>query len=72
MVSENSTYITQSSLYGNTGTITRFRNKKKEKEHLKEESDTVKNLNVNKRVKQVSILFCFMEIEWSVFATEAT
>lgn len=72
MVSENLTYITQSSLYGNTGTITWFRNKKKEKEHLKAESDTVKNLNVNKRVKQVSILFCFMEIQWSVFATEAT
>lgn len=72
MVSENSTYITQSNLYGNTGTTTWFRNKKKEEEHLEAESDTVKNLNVNKRVKQVSILFCFMEMQWSVFATEAT
>lgn len=72
MVSENSTDITQSNLYGNTGTITQFRNKKKEEEHLKANSDTVKNLSVKKRVKQVSILFCFMEIQWSVFATEAT
>lgn len=72
MVSGNSTYITLSNLYGNTGTITRFSNKKKEEEHLKAESDTVKNLNVKKRVKQVSILFCFLEIQWSVFATEAT
>lgn len=46
MVSENSTFITQSNLYGNTGTITWFRNKKKEEERLKAESDTVENLNV--------------------------
>lgn len=72
MVSGNSTYITPSNLCGNTGTITWFRSKKKEEEHLKAESDTVKNMNVNKRVKQVSILFCFMEIQWCVFATEAT
>lgn len=49
MVSENEIYIAQSDLYIKTGTITWFRKKKKEKEHLKEESNTVKNLNVNEK-----------------------
>lgn len=40
MVFENSTYITWSDLYRNTGTITRFKKRRKEKEHLKAESDT--------------------------------
>jgi len=44
MVSENSTYITWSNFYRNARTIAGFKNQRKEQEHLKAESNTVKRI----------------------------